>query len=138
MPWAHLLRQRHPETRLNQVALAQKLTPRRAKPALAMRLRPTPSERLLWSAIRGQRLGIVFRRQQVIGQHIVDFFAPRMALVVEIDGEVYHATQESADAARERKLIRAGYTGLRIPASLVERDLLSAVGLVCDAIVPLR
>lgn len=35
-----------------------------------------------------------------------------------------------ADAARERKLRRGGYTVLRIPASLVEHDLQTAVHFV--------
>jgi very-short-patch-repair endonuclease len=39
-----------------------------------------------------------------------------------------------ADASRERKLLQAGYTVLRLPASLVERDLQVAVGLVRKAI----
>ena len=106
--------------------------------AHAMRFHPTPSERLLWSAIRGQRLGVVFRRQQIIGQHIVDFLAQRIALVVEIDGDAYHATRVAADAARAKKLTRAGYTVLRIPASLVERDLAHTVVLIQDAIARLR
>ena len=103
-----------------------------------MRVHPTHSERLLWSAIRGRRLGVAFRRQQVIGQHIVDFLAQRTALVVEIDGDAYHATRAAADAARERKLVTAGYTVLRIPVSLVELDLEQAVELIRDAIVSLR
>ena len=39
-----------------------------------------------------------------------------------------------AGAARERKLVRAGYTVLRIPAPVVERDLSRAVQLVHCAI----
>lgn len=82
-----------------------------------MRHHATLSEQLLWSALRGGRLGVTFRRQQIIGSFIVDFLAQQIALVVEIDGDAYHATRVKADAARERKLVRAGYTVLRIPAS---------------------
>jgi len=83
-------------------------------------------------------LGVAFRRQQVIGPFIVDFLAREIALVVEVDGDAYHATRINADAARERKLVRAGYTVLRIPASLVERDLQAAVRLVRKSILRLR
>ena len=98
------------------------------------RFNSTSSEQLLWSAIRGRRLGVAFRRQVVIGQFIVDFLCPARRLIVEVDGDVYHATRVKTDAAREQKLIRAGYIVLRIPASVVERDLLQAVGMVREAI----
>ena len=98
--------------------------------ARTMRHQCTFSEQLLWSALRGRQLGVAFRRQQVIGSFIVDFLAPQIALVVEVDGDAYHATRVRADAAREQKLVRAGYSVLRVPASLVERDLERAVQMV--------
>lgn len=55
-------------------------------------------------------------------------------LVVEVDGDLYHAKRSAADAARECKLVRAGYTVVRLPASLVERDLSRAAGLVQQAL----
>lgn len=143
------------------LALAQRLTPKRAKPAAEagrkvsvsalysssvarralleerarfMRHHPTFSEQLLWSVIRGQRLGVTFRRQQVISQHIVDFLAREIALVIEIDGDAYHATRTRADSAREQKLVHAGYIVLRLPASLVEQDLQATVGGVRKAL----
>jgi very-short-patch-repair endonuclease len=73
---------------------------------------------------------VQFRRQQVIGEHIVDFLARKASLVVEVDGDVLHAHQAAADARRDEKLRRTGYRVLRIPASLVERDLEAAVALI--------
>jgi very-short-patch-repair endonuclease len=55
-------------------------------------------------------------------------------LIVEVDGDLYHQQRASADAARDRKLVRAGYTVVRIPASLVERDLGAATALVQRAL----
>ncbi len=95
-----------------------------------MRWHPTASEALLFSALRGKRLGVSFRRQQIIGSHIVDLLARKARLVVEVDGNAYHEKRTTADAARERKLVRAGYTVVRVPASLVERDLSRAVEIV--------
>ena len=37
-----------------------------------MRAAPTASEALLWLAVRGGQLGVVFRRQVVVGRFIVD------------------------------------------------------------------
>ena len=44
-----------------------------------------------------------------------------------IGRDTYHAQRQFADAARERKLIQAGFKVLRLPASLVMRDLAEAV-----------
>lgn len=101
--------------------------------AREMRHRPTLSEQLLWSAMRGARLGVTSKRQRVLEPFIVDFLSPALKLIVEIDGDAYHATRVKADA-RDRKLERAGYTVLRIPASIVERNLGRAIELVRDVI----
>jgi hypothetical protein len=46
-----------------------------------MRRQPTPSEHVLWQAIRGGRLGVSFRRQVPIGPYIVDFLASRQRVI---------------------------------------------------------
>jgi leucyl-tRNA synthetase len=50
------------------------------------RSRPTASERALWAALSGRKLGVTFRRQYVIGKYIVDSAAPGVMVVVEVDG----------------------------------------------------
>jgi len=77
----------------------------------------TESEAALWEALRGGRLGVAFRRQAVLlDRYIVDFYAPSLRLVVEVDGG-YHRLRESADARRDRELRRAGYTVVRLPVA---------------------
>ncbi|MBK8251153.1 MAG: DUF559 domain-containing protein [Polyangiaceae bacterium] len=58
--------------------------------ARRMRATPTTSEAILWEALRGSQVGVMFRRQVVIGPYIVDFCAPSVRLVVEVDGG-YHS-----------------------------------------------
>jgi len=99
-----------------------------------MKFTPTASEALLFSALRGKRLGVSFRRQQVLGSSIVDFLARDAKVIVEVDGDVYHEQRRAADAARDRKLMRAGFAVVRIPASLVESDLAAATALVEQAL----
>jgi very-short-patch-repair endonuclease len=90
----------------------------------------TASEARLWSALSAGKLGVNFRRQVVLGNRfIVDFVAPQVRLVVEVDGS-YHAQRVAADARRDSKLRRLGYRVLRIPAALVTGDLQAAVALV--------
>jgi very-short-patch-repair endonuclease len=98
-----------------------------AERAFEMRHQPTPSEAALWSALKGNQLGVAFRRQVLIGnRYIVDFLAPSLKLVIEVDG-AYHARRGVADARRERFLRRLGYRVLRLDAERVLTRLEAAV-----------
>ncbi len=103
--------------------------------ARCMREQPTRSERLLWAELSGGKLGVWFRRQVVVGASIVDFMAPARKLVVEVDGG-YHgdAGRRRSDARRDRRLERAGYRVVRIPAELVLTNLAGAVQLIRAAL----
>ncbi len=64
--------------------------------AREMRNNPTEPEKRLWRHLsNGQLDGFKFRRQEVIGRAIVDFFCPSARLCVEVDGETH------ADCARD-------------------------------------
>lgn len=101
--------------------------------AAGMRRAPTPSEALLWSELRCGRLGVRFVRQAVIGPFIVDFLAPEVRLVVEVDGG-YHAERQRADARRDTKLRRWGYRVVRVKAAGVLREIACAVEVVREAL----
>lgn len=81
--------------------------------ARGMRLAMTPAEAHLWAALRGGKLlGLRFRRQQVIGDFIVDFYCHAAQLVVEVDGDI-HAAQAEYDAERTDYLQTHGLHVLR-------------------------
>ena len=109
--------------------------PRQLGFARAMRSEPTAPERALWAELSGSRLGVGFRRQAVVAGCIVDFVAPSRKLIVEVDGG-YHRTaaKRRADARRDRRLERAGYRVLRLPAELVVRRLADAVARIRAAL----
>ena len=67
----------------------------------------TPEERLLWSQLKSARLGVSFRRQEVIGQHVVDFVCYPARLVVELNGS-QHLNSET-DRVRDTKLGADGF-----------------------------
>lgn len=103
-----------------------------------MRLYAPESERRLWQALRGGQLGVVFRRQVVLGERYVgDFVAPSLRLVVEVDGDI-HRRRRAADARRDRNLRRLGYHVLRLPVALVMKDLPAAVAIVREGVCRLR
>jgi very-short-patch-repair endonuclease len=103
--------------------------------ARRMRKEPTLSERRLWTELSGGKLGVWFRRQVVVGTNIADFLAPARKLIVEVDGG-YHdeARRQRADARRDRRLQRAGFRVLRLPAELVLTNFREAVRRVRTAL----
>ena len=82
--------------------------------APGLRRPPTASEAKLWLALSGKKFGVAFRRQVPLGDRfIVDFLAPALKLVVEVDGSA-HERRRRADARRDEKLRRMGYRVLRL------------------------
>jgi very-short-patch-repair endonuclease len=95
---------------------------------------PTPSEEALWQALRGNALGVAFKRQVPLGdRYIADFYAPSVRLVVEVDGGV-HRGSGAADRKRDEWLRRRGYRVVRVGAALVTRDAAAAVSLIACAL----
>ncbi len=87
----------------------------------------TPAERLLWQEVRAKKLGVRFRRQQVIQGFIVDFYCHRAALVVEVDGDV-HDLQKEEDERREKALSALGLRIIRFRNDEVMKRLSAVVG----------
>ena len=82
----------------------------------------------LWQALRGGQLGVTFRRQVPLRGFIVDFYASRARLIVEVDGG-YHVEQPEADARRDAELVAHGFRVLRLPEQLVVEQPAEAVTL---------
>ena len=82
--------------------------------ARALRNNPTEVEKLLWRQLRIWQLdGYKFRRQQPLGNYIVDFVCLEKRLIVELDGG-QHAEQSDYDTKRDTWLSEQGFTVLRI------------------------
>ena len=81
---------------------------------IARRLRAemTDTERLLWSRLRGEQLGVRFTKQFPIGSAVADFACRSARLVVELGGG-QHDRRARADAARTRMIQDHGYSVIR-------------------------
>ncbi len=91
--------------------------------AKAMRSNMTPAESKLWYHLRGNNLAnFHFRRQQIIGSYIVDFYCHSAALVVELDGSG-HLDQVAYDQKRDETLAGLGLRVLRFYNSDVIEDI---------------
>ncbi len=90
----------------------QRSNPNTRQNAIELRRESTPAERKLWSRIRGDQLGVNFRRQHAIGNYITDFCSPKAKLIIELDGS-QHLDQKEYDEARTKYLELRGYQVLR-------------------------
>jgi very-short-patch-repair endonuclease len=87
-----------------------------------LRQNETEAEKLLWQNLRGQNLGVKFRRQHPIGSFICDFVSLSHKLVIELDGEV-HKHQKEYDQKRTEELNKAGFDVIRFWNDEVLRDM---------------
>jgi very-short-patch-repair endonuclease len=83
----------------------------------ARRLRKdmTPAERSLWARLRKKQIGgVQFYRQKILGNFIVDFYAPMAYLVIEVDGGQHRRSGHvEQDAHRDAFLRELGIEVLR-------------------------
>ena len=92
-----------------------KYNSRLKQPARRLRAAMTDAEQRLGWRLRGkQLLGVQFYRHKPIGNYIVDFHAPAVALVVEVDGAHHlEASQAGEDEMRTAYLEKQGLRVLR-------------------------
>jgi len=91
------------------------------KHAQHLRKNMTESEKALWLRLRGKQiLGIQFYRQKPLGDYIVDFFAPKTNLVVEVDGSQHmERDHKIKDTRRDFYLESLGLRVLRFDSRQV-------------------
>ncbi|HEX8224166.1 MAG TPA: endonuclease domain-containing protein [Allosphingosinicella sp.] len=78
--------------------------------AARLRRLATDAERLLWSRLRGRRLGHKFRFQHSIGPFVGDFVCLERKLIVEADGGQH---DPQADRTRTACLRKRGFRVVR-------------------------
>ena len=100
--------------------------------ARQLRSNLTESESRLWSRLRGkQLLGVQFYRQKPIGNYVVDFFAPKAKLVIEVDGSQHRQADElHRDKTRDASFADLGLKVLRFNS----REVMSETDAVVEVI----
>jgi len=114
---------------VKNIVTGQKVAKAKLERAKELRREMTPAEKILWEELRANKLGVHFRRQQVIEGFIVDFYCHKSALVVEVDGDV-HDLQQEEDARREKALREMGLRVVRFRNDEVMRELSAVVGII--------
>jgi very-short-patch-repair endonuclease len=105
----------------------QRVTKEKVERSRELRREMTPAEKRLWQEVRARKLGVRFRRQQIIAGFIVDFYCHKAELVIEVDGDI-HDLQQEEDVRREKGLREMGLTIVRFRNEDVIRDLPRVVG----------
>ena len=113
--------------------------PRLKELARHLRKNMTPAEKRLWQRIRRKQVGgYSFYRQRPIDRFIVDFYAPDLQLVIEVDGRSHVGDERlGQDLDRQHQLEGLGLTVLRFSDQDVMQDMenvMRAVGAVAKSI----
>ena len=115
------------------IVIGQRVNRVKAQRAKELRRQMTAGEKLLWERLRANRLlGLHFRRQQVIGGFIVDFYCHAAALVIEVDGGI-HQRQIAYDEERDRVLSARGLRVLRFSDGAIRKDLPNVLAIIAAA-----
>jgi very-short-patch-repair endonuclease len=74
-----------------------------------------PAEIILWSKLKGKKLGdYKFRRQYSVEKFVIDFYCPELKLAVEVDGDSHYTEgAEISDEERQAIIESFGITFLR-------------------------
>ena len=72
----------------------------------------TSAEKLLWRKLRGDQLGVRFRRQHPIRTYTVDFVSSGKKLITEMDGGQHF--EDEQDELRDRWFTEKGFKVLRL------------------------
>jgi len=93
------------------------------KLAKALRKNSTKAERLLWRNLKAKQIeGLKFRRQQPVGDYVVDFVCFEKRIVIELDGG-QHMIEVIKDKEREKRLKKQGFKILRFWNNEVLRNI---------------
>ena len=93
-------------------------------------------ERLLWSKLKANQIGYKFKRQFGIENYIVDFYCPKLRLVIEIDGLTHDQTDQVVyDQVRQKYLENLKLKVIRFNSQEIFDNLdnvLERIWIVCE------
>jgi very-short-patch-repair endonuclease len=96
----------------------------------------TNAEQHLWQHLRAVQLGAKFRRQFSVDAYVIDFYAPRYKLAVEVDGDSHYTDSGvNHDEERTRHLEKFGIEVLRFTNPDVLHNIEGVVAVIEEALV---
>jgi phosphoribosylformimino-5-aminoimidazole carboxamide ribotide isomerase len=93
-----------------------------------LRNRCTDTEELLWNCLRQNQLGVKFRRQHPASNYVLDFYAHKIKLAIEIDGSIHEIEDvKRNDKIRQEHLESIGICFLRFSNGQIKYNLAEVV-----------
>ena len=90
-----------------------KYNPNLKQPSRHLRSEMTDAEQALWARLRRKQImDVQFYRQKPIGRYIADFYAPKVYLVVEVDGGGHFEEETKQYDARRTEFLQT--QGLKV------------------------
>lgn len=71
--------------------------------ARTLRRQETEAEKVLWTRLSNQQLGVKFRRQHPIYDYVADFYCHSHRLIIELDGPVHDSIEAKSDDSLRTK-----------------------------------
>ncbi len=116
------------------IVCGQPVTPSLKARSRELRQAATAEEQRLWQELRAHRsTALQFRRQQVIGLFIVDFYCHAARLIVEVDGGI-HRIQRDEDRSRDEWLKTRGFRVLRVTNDDVMGKLSQTISVIASLV----
>ena len=113
------------------------INPELKEHAIKMRKNMTDEEKKVWYQILKGRVP-KFHRQRIIGNYIVDFFSPKLKLIIEIDGyQHFYEENKAYDSKRTEYFEKLGFYVLRFENTEVNKDIENVrfvINNVCEAL----
>jgi very-short-patch-repair endonuclease len=105
--------------------------------AKELRQGETKAEQIIWSWLRAKKLnGVKFRRQQPIGNYVVDFVSFEKNLIIEIDGGQHNLEDlKNNDEVRTKWLESQGFRVLRFWNNEVSSNIEGVLAQTKEALV---
>lgn len=118
---------------VNPIGPLHRKPPILTRRARDMRHEPSKAENILWQVLRNRQInGLKFRRQNVLGVYILDFYCNEKNLVIEVDGDS-HAEQVEYDHQRTIWLESQGCRVIRFTNFDVLENLSRVVEVIQEA-----
>ncbi len=73
--------------------------------ARSLRQNQTVAENQLWEILRDKHIMVKFRRQHPLGSFILDFYAPKVRLAIEVDSSIHNRKDQREYDQFRQKLI---------------------------------
>ena len=99
-----------------------------------LRNNSTSPEATLWKSLKRKQIeGLKFRRQHSIENYIVDFYCPKINLIIELDGEYHNDfVQKNKDFQRTERLEELGFILIRFENKVVFENSQMIINAILD------